>query len=128
VVERTALRLAIPDRNWHFDCRHQHPIDRHAEVAVVAMAAGVTYDGSVQGGKVSKFERLLVPGATELPECRCGSEMKIIKSDSFNPSPMRPQSSNYRVPASSWRSQVDRSSPSPKGRGEHKLYSCLLRF
>jgi DNA-directed RNA polymerase subunit RPC12/RpoP len=23
------------------------------------------------------FERLLVPGCTELPECRCGKEMRI---------------------------------------------------
>ena len=39
----------------------------------------------VGGGayKVSKFERLLVRDSTELPECRCGSEMKIIKSDSI---------------------------------------------
>jgi len=33
--------------------------------------------------KVSKFERLLMPESTELPECRCGSEMKIIKSDAI---------------------------------------------
>ena len=31
-----------------------------------------------EGHKVSKFEH-----STELPECRCGSEMKIIKSDSI---------------------------------------------
>jgi len=39
----------------------------------------------VGGGayKVSKFERLLMRDSTELPECRCGSEMKIIKSDSI---------------------------------------------
>ena len=36
-----------------------------------------------EGHKVSKFERLLVRDSTELPECRCGSEMKIIKSDSI---------------------------------------------
>jgi hypothetical protein len=29
---------------------------------------------------MSKFERLLMPGSTELPECRCDSEMKIMKS------------------------------------------------
>jgi hypothetical protein len=33
--------------------------------------------------KMSKFERLLMAGSTELPECRCGSEMKIIKSDAM---------------------------------------------
>ena len=32
---------------------------------------------------MSKLERLLMAGSTELPECRCGSEMKIIKSDAF---------------------------------------------
>jgi hypothetical protein len=32
---------------------------------------------------VSKFERLLMPDSAELPECRCGSEMKIIKSDAI---------------------------------------------
>jgi hypothetical protein len=32
---------------------------------------------------MSKFERLLMPGSTELPDCRCGSEMKIIKSDAI---------------------------------------------
>ena len=48
------------------------------------MTAAVTYDWSVgEGHKVSKFERLLMPESTELPECRCGSEMKIIKSDAI---------------------------------------------
>jgi len=32
---------------------------------------------------VSKFERLFVLGSTELPDCRCGSEMKIVKSDAI---------------------------------------------
>lgn len=32
---------------------------------------------------MSKFERLLVLGSTELPECRCGSEMQIMKSDAI---------------------------------------------
>jgi hypothetical protein len=26
---------------------------------------------------MSSYERLLVPGSTELPECRCGEEMQI---------------------------------------------------
>jgi hypothetical protein len=34
---------------------------------------------------MSKFERLLVPGSTELPECRCGSEMEVIKSVAIGP-------------------------------------------
>jgi hypothetical protein len=34
-------------------------------------------------GNSGSFERLLMAGSTELPECRCGSEMKIIKSDAF---------------------------------------------
>jgi hypothetical protein len=33
---------------------------------------------------MSAFERLLVPGSTELPECHCGSEMRIA---SLNPIP-----------------------------------------
>jgi hypothetical protein len=35
------------------------------------------------GWKMSKFERLLMRGSTELPECRCGLDMKIIKSDAM---------------------------------------------
>jgi predicted SprT family Zn-dependent metalloprotease len=50
----------------------------------IVMTPEVTYDWSVgKGCKVSKFERLLVLGSTELPDCRCGSEMKIIKSDAI---------------------------------------------
>ena len=30
---------------------------------------------------MSSFERLLVPGCTELPECRCGKEMLIASID-----------------------------------------------
>ncbi len=30
---------------------------------------------------MSAFERLLVPGCTELPECRCGKEMQIASTD-----------------------------------------------
>ena len=30
---------------------------------------------------MSAFERLLVPGCTELPECRCGKEMQIARVD-----------------------------------------------
>jgi hypothetical protein len=27
---------------------------------------------------MSKFERMLVAGSTELPDCRCGAEMRLI--------------------------------------------------
>ena len=30
---------------------------------------------------MSVFERLLVPGCTELPACRCGEEMQIASVD-----------------------------------------------
>jgi len=30
---------------------------------------------------MSKFERVLMRDLTALPECRCGSEMKVVKSD-----------------------------------------------
>jgi len=29
------------------------------------------------GGVMSKFERLLVAGSTELPDCRCATEMHL---------------------------------------------------
>jgi hypothetical protein len=32
---------------------------------------------------MSDFERLLVPGCTELPACRCGKEMHIARTDSL---------------------------------------------
>ena len=32
---------------------------------------------------MSAFERLLVPGCTELPACRCGKEMQIASLDPF---------------------------------------------
>ena len=27
---------------------------------------------------VSKFERLLTPGASDLPDCQCGAEMSVV--------------------------------------------------
>jgi len=30
------------------------------------------------GGVMSKFERLLEAGSTELPDCRCGAEMNLV--------------------------------------------------
>ena len=29
---------------------------------------------------MSKFERLLLPGSTERPDCRCGRQMTLFKS------------------------------------------------
>jgi hypothetical protein len=31
-----------------------------------------------RGGVMSKFERLLVAGSTELPDCRCTAEMHLV--------------------------------------------------
>jgi DNA-directed RNA polymerase subunit RPC12/RpoP len=33
---------------------------------------------------MSKIERLLVPGATELPDCRCGREMALASAEKTN--------------------------------------------
>ena len=33
---------------------------------------------------MSKIERLLVPGATELPDCRCGREMALAATECQN--------------------------------------------
>ena len=30
---------------------------------------------------MSAFERLLVPGCTDLPDCRCGKEMRIASTE-----------------------------------------------
>ena len=30
---------------------------------------------------MSSYERLLTPGSTELPECRCGKEMQMVRVD-----------------------------------------------
>jgi hypothetical protein len=30
---------------------------------------------------MSKFERLLMPGSTEMPECQCGAEMHLARSN-----------------------------------------------
>lgn len=47
---------------------------------------------------MTALERLLVPGSTELPECRCGKEMGIT---SIDPLPKRSdaQIRIYRCPA-----------------------------
>ena len=33
---------------------------------------------------MSKIERLLAPGATELPDCRCGREMTLASTEQTN--------------------------------------------
>ena len=33
------------------------------------------------GDVMSAFERLLVPGSPDLPECRCGNEMQIARDE-----------------------------------------------
>jgi DNA-directed RNA polymerase subunit RPC12/RpoP len=40
---------------------------------------------------VSKFERFLVPGSTEQPDCRCGAEMRLVKAN------LSPQSANAEI-------------------------------
>jgi hypothetical protein len=30
---------------------------------------------------MTKIERLLVPGSTELPDCRCGKEMMLVSTE-----------------------------------------------
>jgi hypothetical protein len=30
---------------------------------------------------MSSYERLLIPGSTEGPECRCGEEMKVARTE-----------------------------------------------
>jgi len=30
---------------------------------------------------MSLYERLLIPGSTELPECRCGEKMSIVRDE-----------------------------------------------
>ena len=30
---------------------------------------------------MSLYERLLIPGSIELPECRCGKEMQIVRDE-----------------------------------------------
>ena len=42
------------------------------------MNAAVLLSQFVRGGIMSKFERLLEAGSTELPDCRCTAEMHLI--------------------------------------------------
>jgi hypothetical protein len=34
---------------------------------------------------MSKLERVLVPGSTELPDCRCGQEMRLTGTHAAGP-------------------------------------------
>jgi len=34
---------------------------------------------------MSIYDRLLAPGSTDLPECRCGEEMKLARTEAFRP-------------------------------------------
>jgi predicted SprT family Zn-dependent metalloprotease len=34
---------------------------------------------------MSKFERLLLPGSTEMPDCQCGTEMRLVRSERKSP-------------------------------------------
>jgi hypothetical protein len=71
------------------------PLDRRCSSAIGAPGAGTV--GAVEtrliqlailchthtvfrrdGGVMSKFERLLVAGSTELPDCRCTAEMHLV--------------------------------------------------
>ena len=36
---------------------------------------------------MSSIERVLVPGSRELPDCRCGSEMRLLTCDRSNDRP-----------------------------------------
>jgi hypothetical protein len=42
---------------------------------------------ATMGWAMSKFERLLVPGSTELPDCQCGAEMRLSRSEPARTSP-----------------------------------------
>ena len=42
-------------------------------------ASGHSHKGALTGNKtMSKFERLLEAGSTELPDCRCAAEMNLM--------------------------------------------------
>src|SRR5262249_26111242 len=47
-------------------------------VPCAGMNAAVLFSQFVRGGIMSKFERLLEAGSTELPDCRCTAEMHPI--------------------------------------------------
>jgi hypothetical protein len=36
---------------------------------------------------MTKFERLLVPGSTEMPDCQCGAEMHLARSTKSEKTP-----------------------------------------
>jgi hypothetical protein len=43
-----------------------------------SLAINVQFPDVERGGAMSKFERLLVAGSTELPDCRCTAEMNLV--------------------------------------------------
>ena len=66
---------------------------------------------------MSAFERLLVPGSTELPACHCGDEMRIASLDSV-PESSDAQIRIYKCPSSAreMRLTVWVSDPAPAGK------------
>jgi hypothetical protein len=66
---------------------------------------------------MSAFERLLVPGSTELPECHCGSDMRVVSLDPF-PESSDAQIRIYKCPscAREMRLTVWVSDPAPAGK------------
>src|SRR5215831_1640275 len=53
---------------------------------VCRMNAAVLLSQFVRGGIMSKFERLLEAGSTELPDCRCTAEMHPILTKTISES------------------------------------------
>ena len=47
---------------------------------------------------MSLYERLLIPGSTELPECRCGEKMSIVRDEQL-PERTDAQIRIYKCPA-----------------------------
>ena len=36
---------------------------------------------------MTKFERLLAPGSTEMPDCQCGVEMRLVRTTQADQAP-----------------------------------------
>jgi hypothetical protein len=60
------------------------PIAQHCLGTFLCIAAFSNMLGACGGSPMSAFERLLVPGSTELPACRCGTEMQIASLDQIS--------------------------------------------
>jgi len=55
------------------------PLSWHGEIKFrLATNADRHTLSSGEGGVMSKFERLLEAGSTELPDCRCAAEMNLM--------------------------------------------------